>query len=380
MKKTKNNHIVLTTIYKPKVLLDLQKNLEHYGHLGSTVCWVVGDLKTTEACAYICREVSDLGMETNYLDISKQDEWGKRFPELYHRIPYNNETRRNIGYLHALEHGCERLISIDDDNFPTDDDFIGGHLNTGRAWKNNIIEEPLRFHNICEYLEIEPSRQVFPRGFPFELRGMRNNPSFSQAPADAKVGVTVGLWLKDPDVDATTWLNGKVESTSYSGPSYLILSQKTWCPINTQNTSVIRELIPAFLCIPMGYSIPGGRIERYGDIWGGYFLQALISDTPYYVCFGHPIVEHRRNPHNYLDDLRHEFWGMVLTDWIVTQLCEGFRPTSPVILDRIKELSMFLLEISSTNLPDWCPIEVRDFLRETANTLNVWGKVCQKLL
>ncbi|MFC1714999.1 hypothetical protein ACFL6S_15125 [Candidatus Poribacteria bacterium] len=376
----KNNHIVLTTIYIPSILFDLQKNLEQYGHLDCTVCWVVGDNKTPAICADLCKEVTYLGLETHYLDIAAQDEWGRRFPDFYHRIPYNNESRRNIGYLHALEHGCERLISIDDDNFPTSDDFVGGHMNTGRRWDDDIIEEPSGFHNICEYLEIEPNRQIFPRGFPFGLRENRNEPCNVRPPAGAQVGVTLGLWLKDPDVDATTWLNGKVESKAYRGPSHFMLSQSTWSPINTQNTSVIRELIPAFLCVPMGYPVPGGRIERYGDIWGGYFLQTLMSGTPYHICIGHPIVEHRRNPHNYLDDLRHEFWGMVLTDWMVTQLRESFQPTSRSIVDRVAELSAFLVEVSSTELPNWCPTEVRDFISETAITLELWAEVCRKLL
>jgi hypothetical protein len=375
----RKNHIVFTTIYKPYVLLDLQKNLEQYNHLDDTVCWVVGDLKTPEACADICREVSDLGMDTNYLDILKQDEWGKPFPELYHRIPYNNETRRNIGYLRALENGCERLISIDDDNFPTDDDFIGGHLNTGRLWENDVIDEQSGFHNICEYLEIQPDRLIFPRGFPFELRGNKNNPSIIPAPANVKVGITSGLWLKEPDIDATTWLNGNVEATSYQGQPYYMLNQNTWSPINTQNTSIVRDLIPAFLCIPMGHPVPGGKIERYGDIWGGYFLQAIMANTQYHVCFGRPIVEHRRNPHNYLDDIRHEFWGMVLTDWMISQLREEFIPTSPSIVDRVIELSIFLNEISANKLPDWCPSEVRDFIIETAITIDIWAKVCQEL-
>lgn len=375
----KSNHIVFTTIYEPKVLSDLQRNLERYGHLDSTLCWVVGDYKTPAICEEICIETGKLGLETHYLDIDTQDEWGKRFPDFYRRIPYNNESRRNIGYLYALELGCERLISIDDDNFPLDGDFIGGHLNTGQLWSGGLIIEPSGFHNICEYLQKEPNREIFPRGFPFELRGQHNNPKIQPAAPGNKIGVTEGLWIRDPDIDATTWLNGKIQSMAYQGPQYFSLSQSTWSPINTQNTSVISELIPAFFCIPMGYPVPGGRIERYGDIWGGYFLQALMKGTEYNVCFGQPIVEHRRNPHNYLDDLRYEFWGMILTDWLVEQLRESFRPTSEAIIDRVQELSIFLIKISNTHLPKWCPLEVHQFLNDTAETLSLWAKVCKEL-
>ena len=156
----KSNHIVFTTVHRPDVLFDLVKNLEQHGHLHITLCWVVGDNKTPTECAEICKEVTNLGLETRYLDISKQDEWGRRFQDFYSRIPYDNESRRNIGYLYALEHGCERLISIDDDNFPTSGDFLAGHLHTGRGWEAEIIEEPSGFHNVCEYLEIELSKGV----------------------------------------------------------------------------------------------------------------------------------------------------------------------------------------------------------------------------
>jgi hypothetical protein len=378
--KLKSNHIVFTTIYAPHVLLALYENIARYGHLDSTMCWVVGDKKTPKNCAGLCQEVAHLGLETQYLDIASQDEWGKNYQEFYSLLPYNNETRRNIGYLKALEHGCERLISIDDDNYPTDSDFIGGHLNTGKIWYKPVIEEQSGFHNVCEYLEIEPKHHIFPRGFPFTLRNQKNETRMFIEHTNIQIGVTEGLWLREPDIDATTWVNGKIESKAFNGPEHSVLSGNTWIPINTQNTSIVRELIPTFLCIPMKFTLPGGKIERYGDIWGGYFLQALIANTPYRVSFGHPIVEHRRNPHNYLDDLRHEFWGIMLTDWLVSHLRESFHPSSAVLVDRVGELSVFLEETIATKLPSWCPPEIHDFMADTAYTLRLWAAICSKLL
>ena len=148
---------------------------------------------------------------------------------------------------------------------------------------------------------------------PFVSGTKGNNANPVSSPLRAKIGVTAGLWLSDPDIDATTWLNGAVSGLSYSGQDQLLLAQSNWTPINTQNTSVVRDLIPAFLCVPMGWDVPGGKIQRYGDIWGGYFLQAIIQGTDYHVSFGRPLVDHRRNPHDYLDDLRGEFWGLMLT-------------------------------------------------------------------
>ena len=119
------NHIVITTIRLPQLLEDLHVNITRFNHLDSTRVWVVGDKKTPAEVATFCSRMNDLGLYTTYLDIPCQDKWGRQFPDFYRRIPYNNETRRNIGYLHALAENCERLISLDDDNWPTGDDLVG---------------------------------------------------------------------------------------------------------------------------------------------------------------------------------------------------------------------------------------------------------------
>jgi hypothetical protein len=163
-------HIVLTTIHHPEILNDLYANIHKHGHLDEVKIWVVGDRKTPATAGTLAREISRKGLETTYFDIAQQDEWGKAFP-FYKLIPYNTDGRRVFGYLKAMEEGCEILIALDDDNFPAEDDFIGGHKKTGQTWTGRMIRESARFHNICEYLTLEPPRLIFPRGFPFQLRG-----------------------------------------------------------------------------------------------------------------------------------------------------------------------------------------------------------------
>src|SRR3989338_8749587 len=214
---SKPYHIVFTTIFHPKVLEALHANIKRHGHLSNTKVWVVGDRRTPESARSLAEKMCEHGLETVYMDIPFKEEWGKKYAEFYSRIPYDNETRRNLGFLAALEDGCEVLISIDDDNFPTDDDFIGGHARTGSAWNKRLIKEPSGFHNICEYLSFLPPRDIFPRGYPFNLRGKKNAPSKIPARKGARIGVTAGLWLKEPDIDATTWLSGKVEAVKFKG-------------------------------------------------------------------------------------------------------------------------------------------------------------------
>ncbi|MBU3916985.1 hypothetical protein KKA14_15745 [bacterium] len=377
---SKPYQIVFTTIYHPDVLDDLYENISTNNHLKNVKIWIVGDKKTPVSCGDLAKKITAKGLETIYLNIDQQDEWGKRCKDFYQRIPYNNETRRNIGYLLALEDKCEVLISMDDDNFPTDDDLIGRHLKTGTIWNKEVISEESGFHNICEYLKIEPKRHVFPRGFPFRLRGNPNKTHFTKQDTNVVIGVTAGLWLSDPDVDATTWLNGRVSGTEYLGKDLQVLDQRTWSPINTQNTSVVRELIPAYLCVPMGWDVPGGKIQRYGDIWGGYFLQALMQGTKYNVAFGRPIVDHRRNPHDYVDDLRFEYWGMILTDWLIEKLRMNFSPKCEKMTDRVDELADFIREIAIPDMPTWCPDEIREFMLWTEGNLRTWAAACRQFV
>ena len=370
-------HLVFTTIFVPHVLLELRANLERFGHLDQVQVWVVADHKTPAEAAALAQQANAAGLRTRFLSIAEQDEWGRRVPDFYARLPYNNETRRNIGTLCALEAGCQTLICIDDDNFPSDDDFLGGHLRTGSVWPGPVTSEPSGFYNVCEHLTFSPPRAIWPRGFPFERRGQTNAPLESVPNREVHIGANAGLWLREPDVDATTWLNGTIASTGMLGPETTLLDQQTWTPLNTQNTSVTRELIPAFLCVPMGYPVPGGTIERYGDIWGGYFLQSLLPNTPFHVAFGRPLVEHRRNPHRYLDDLRHEFWGLMLTDWLVQRLKTQFVPTTSPMCERVEELGELHVR---EELPVWAPEPVRDFLGETARNLRAWSAACRRFL
>ena len=370
---TRPNHIVFTTIFYPELLRAYRENLARFGHLDDTCVWVVGDRKTPEEVAALCEEINQTGLATHYLNCDEQERWGMSHQPFYDRLPWNNETRRNIGYLHALEAGCERLISIDDDNWPTEDDFVGAHSLTGRAWTAPVVRESKGFHNVCAYLRLSPARAVFPRGYPFRLRGEANHPTSVPAPTNARVGVTAGLWLREPDIDATTWLNGRVLGEAYEGPDAFVLDHSTWSPVNTQNTSVIRDLIPAYLCIPMGWDVPGGKIQRYGDIWGGYFLQAVVAGTPWHVAFGRPLVDHRRNPHDYVDDLRHEFWGTILTDWLLGTLREQFKPSASHVCDRVGELAQFLRAVAVPQMPKWCPGEMRAFVTHTAETMDYWA-------
>jgi hypothetical protein len=373
----KKYHIVVTTIYVPKVLTAYVENIKKFQHQDDVKIWVIADLKTPPECFSFCNKIS-LNFDLTYVSVEDQMIWGSKFDNFLDSLPFNNDTRRNIGYLMALEDGCKVLISIDDDNWPTDDDFIGRHAIVGSTWEQDLQFERSGFYNICETIDFEPKRPIYPRGFPFELRNLKNSNCTKNNNKGIIVGVNAGLWLEEPDIDATTWLNGKVLGKKFQGADTIVLDHETWSPINTQNTSVIRDLIPAYYCVAMGHKVPGGIIHRYGDIWGGYIMQAILSKTNYYVAFGRPIANHFRNPHNYLEDLRQEYWGMILTDWFLFEL-KNFTSTAKNIITTGLELADYIEFDCIDKLPKWCPLEVINFMSLTAKNLRIYLKTAEKI-
>ena len=244
-------------------------------------------------------------------------------------------------------------------------------IKTGQVYSGDLHRDPCGYLNICEFLEFQPQKNIYPRGYPFRLRDHQNQIEIVHNSNEIRIGLTEGLWLIDPDIDAITWLNGTIKAINYEGPDTILLTHDTWSPINTQNTSVIRDLIPALICVPMGNIMPWGRIERYGDIMGGYFFQALIRNTIYHAAFGRPIVEHRRNPHNYLNDLQNEYWGMLINDWLLDQI-RSFSSKSISISDRVIEFAENLIEIASKMDSKLFPPEAKEFIKQTGNTMKQW--------
>jgi hypothetical protein len=81
-----------------------------------------------------------------------------------------------------------------------------------------------------------------------------------------------------------------------------------------------------------------------------------------------------------MDDLRYEYWGMMLTDWLVGILKSEFHPAAPDISGRTRELAAFLPDRALTLMPDWCPQEMKAFMRWTGDNLSAWVTACGSLM
>lgn len=367
--------VVLTTVYDSDILDGYLDNFKQYGHLDNVQIIVVPDRKTPSAVLSRCLSLSKKGLRATCPTLQEQEEFLKKLGKFSKLVPYNSDNRRNIGFLMALEQGVDFLISIDDDNFclPNNDFFLEHSIVCRDEHSFTIADSSSGWINICDMLEMEPSYHVYPRGFPYKRRQQSENVNYTSG--QGIVHLNAGLWLSEPDLDGMTWLVAPVRAKSFKGKS-VVLGNKTWSPINTQNTAVHREVIPSYYFIRMGYPIAGMVIDRYGDIFSGYFSQTCIRHLGYRVRIGTPLVEHRRNSHNYLQDATKELaciWVLEdLTEWLQEAKLEGntysdtYMSLSYAIDDVVEHFSGFI----------WTDA-TRGYLHQVVYCMREWLNACR---
>ena len=265
--------IVFTTIFDNDIVEKLCQNIDKYGHTDETTIIAIPDKKTPAAVYEACKSYADKGFNVICPPVDQQDSFLSKvglYPEF---IPYNHENRRNVGYLMALEF-CDLLISIDDDNYPTDSDFVGGHKAVFEQ-KTPIatVSSPNKWYNPMEMLhfEVDSPAVLYPRGFPYKYR-TRHEYQWSETANDPdEISLNAGLWLNEPDIDGITWIvqPAKTDRVAESFRD-VIIGDDTWTTVNTQNTSLRREAIAAYYCLRMDFPIKGMVISRYGDIFSGF--------------------------------------------------------------------------------------------------------------
>lgn len=66
----------------------------------------------------------------------------------------------------------------------------------------------------------------------------------------------------------------------------------------------------------------GMPIDRDGDIFSGYFVQACAKHLGYGIRVGTPVSNHIRNSHNYMKDLTYELACIWILEDVTRWLCE----------------------------------------------------------
>lgn len=369
--------VVLTTIFDPVLLHDYYENFKKFGHLDDVEVIVIPDRKTPKEAYTRCEDLAKRGLKCSCPTIEEQEDFLRKVGLPANTIPFNTDNRRNVGFLMAYAAGTDFLVSIDDDNYcQPDEDFLAEHAVVCQdVIMRTVTESATGFLNICDLLEMEKPQPVYPRGFPYAVRHRDEKPHREEQ--SVHVHVNAGLWLLDADVDAITWLVAKPKAKAFKGES-LVLGSRTWSPVNSQNTAIAREAIPSYYYIRMGYPVSGMPIDRYGDIFSGYFVQACAKNLGAHVRVGSPIAEHKRNSHNYLRDATNEWGGILaledLLPWLTEQKLSGnsYR-------ECFASLSFAIEDAVETFRPPFWTDVTRGYFHQMAYHMRVWLKTFQAI-
>jgi hypothetical protein len=366
--------VIITTIYLPKILEALAQNVEKYGRKDEVEILIIGDLKTPNGVTDYVAEFKKRGLHFEYWDVKAQTDWLQPFPEMAASIPYNSDNRRNIGYLIAYQRGRECLIALDDDNYPTEEDYIGGHEGIGGIQRCKTVRTESGWFNVCDLLEVKEGIPIYPRGYPYACR-WKGDDHIEYFESDGRVVVNAGLWLGDPDVDAVTRLSCPIHSIALK-EKRVMLDTSTNCPFNTQNTAFHRDVLPSYYYVVMGQVLDGLRIDRYGDIWSSYFSRKVIDKMDDRVTFGRPLTRHDRHPHDLLKDLGEEYSGMVLTNRLVSLLAD-IDLTKTSYPDNYVQLSHKLED--KVNEQEDVSKDVKRYFSLVCRNMRTWIDVCREL-
>jgi len=365
--------IVLTTIYVPKLLEEYANNFRKFNHFDIGFI-IIGDRPTpNDKCKKIADHLKELGFESYYLDVDSQKLWLKDFPKLAKIIPYNSDNRRNIGFLIAAEKNAQMIITIDDDNYVTNEDYYKYHDIVGKTVTLKTVSSSNGWFNPCTLLKTNHGALIYPRGYPFSKR---YNEKYTYKSTTGKIVLNMGLWINDPDVDAVTHLANPIKIIRMKEKiDHIMLAPNTYSPINTQNTAFHRKILPCYYYILMGASIKGLKIDRYGDIWSGLFAKKVIDKMDDRITIGKPLTNHKRNTHDYLKDLKHELWGMILTEKLAGWL-EQFQLESNNYFDAYLEISQALQKFKE----NFQEAAIRKYFEKISYAMNIWIETCQKIL
>lgn len=279
--------VIITTINEPTETI-----YKHIKNVSYDVI-IVGDKKTPSTYK---------NLNCIFLDIEKQIEHFKGFAEM---IPYNHYSRKNLGYLYAIQEGYDILYETDDDNIPYDDfDKILTYKPIYSIEEKNNV-----WINIFKYFTNDA--HIWPRGYPLSL--IKSESFFDIQKTEEKPSIICGLVENDPDVDSIFRLTAK-QNIQWEENKYIIVSNKNSCPFNTQNTFWLNKQLFVSMLIPCTVSF------RYCDILRGIIASEVLKRTGNSMMFTSPNVRQDRNEHNLMSDFKSEIEMFIQNETVLDGL------------------------------------------------------------
>jgi hypothetical protein len=212
-------------------------------------------------------------------------------------IGWNTLARRNIAFLEALAWGADIIVSWDTDNMPMSSGYFDQFERTLTQPYNGLLGSHKSGWFDAGQMLVPWARH---RGIPYDNVAMH---AYDIA-TNYRVGVAAGLVLGNPDIDATTRMEKapEIHNVSELARMGVLVDVNTHTVFNTQNTAMIRQLVPAWFLMP--------GVGRHDDLYASLIVQRVARERGLHVHFGLPFVWQERHAHDQLVDLKAEIDGM----------------------------------------------------------------------
>jgi len=184
-----------------------------------------------------------------------------------------NAGIRSYGFWKAWRQGADIIMTLDDDCYPVDTDFVERHK------KNLSLKAPENWFTTFPHPDY-----IYTRGIPYTVR------------TKYPVMVSHGLWTKNIDLDGKTQKKFPCVNISSYPPFLTYIPKGQYFPMCSMNLAFRREAIPLMYFPLMGNDPEGTAwgFDRFDDIWAGIFVKKIMDHLGYAVANGSPFVEHRK--------------------------------------------------------------------------------------
>jgi hypothetical protein len=223
--------------------------------------------------------------------------------ELPRKLPTGHYSRKNVGYLAAMEEEAKCIYETDDDNAPME----GWKIRTKSVNASKVPEKG--WVNAYRFFT---DQNIWPRGFPLDEIAKGEKWLSGDNPCEIDAPIQQGLADNSPDVDAI-WRLVLGKSFQFKKAKSVYLHRGAWCPFNSQSTWWWPEAYP-LLYLPSYCSF------RMTDIWRSFIAQRCLWEMGYGVVFHSPEVLQERNDHNLMRDFSDEIPGYMRNKEFVSVL------------------------------------------------------------
>lgn len=224
--------------------------------------------------------------------------------------PVGHYSRKNLGYLLAIQRGSTSIVETDDDNLPREEFW--------EERKARIVVDEVKGEGWLNVYSFFTTAHIWPRGLPLE-NILTQTRVFVETEQDFYCPIQQGLADGNPDVDAVFRLT-QSHAVMFDKRSPVILSAGLWSPFNSQNTTWFKDAF-ALLYLPSYCSF------RMTDIWRSFVAQRIAWECGWQVMYHNATVFQERNEHNLLRDFEQEIPGYLLNNKI-RNILEGL-PLQP---------------------------------------------------